>query len=1356
VEEPRLLPDGGALLEGQRARGAANAERSFGARPGALGDTVGCRTAVGREAAVGAADSGGRLTRYVPEMPAEPSALLRRCPLTAVAAHPVSGPDRRASARRLDAEVAAVDRARPPGSLLLVVGIADLSAPPHLHPVVADGPGYDGGWLTSASTGRAPYLQLLDVAPTALSALGLDAPDVMVGQPARTAAGRPADLVDAVRELADANAVSVAQHPLVPRFLLALVLLDLLLLGAAAVLLRRAARAETPDSLHPPAPPGARLLAGSALAVAALPAGSYLADLVPWWRSPAPGLTQALAVLLAAGALCAAALLGPWRRRPTGPVAALAGLSALVLGLDVLTGSHLQLDAVAGYSPLVAGRFSGFGNLAFGVFAAGALLAAGCLTELGGTRSGRVAVVGAVGLLALAVVGAPQWGNDVGGVLALSAAFGVVCLRTAGARLTVLRVAAILVAGAAVVGALGVADAARPAEQQTHLGRFVGQLRDGTAGIVLRRKAEANLGLLDSPLTLLVLGAALFVALLLYGPWSGLRRALALHPGARTGLVGALTVAVVGAAVNDSGIAVSAFVAAAAVPLALVLALGPAGAGSPVPPTLEPSPRRPAPSRRWAHGAATVLAVLPAVLLPVLPIPAGTRAAVAAPPRTQHVVVVGVAGLRWDDVSQRSTPTLAGLAARGSVAALSVRAAPGVTCPGEGWLTLGAGTYAALEDPGATKPARGCGARGPEPVTPDGVGGLLPTFPGVVRLNDALRFGAAPGLLGDRVRCTVAMGPGAALAAADTAGRVDRYLPVLPADPAPLLAGCPLTVVDLGTVPASDRGAAAAPGSPRGSAVRAADDLLGAVERALPPDAVLVVGGVSETTADDPRLHVAVVSGPGFGAGWLRSGSTRRLPYVQLADLAPTALDLLGAEVPGAVAGRPLRGTAPGRPASLDATVERLVDADVRARSQRAAVGPFFVGLAAASLLVLGAVVLALRRDRPGPAAPRGRRLLAGAAVALAAVPACTFLGNLVPWWRAPVPPPWRAVPLAVVVAVLAAAVAALALAGPGRRRPGWSLAVVGAVSAAVVALDAATGSRLQIDSLLGYNPLVAGRFTGIGNIAFAVLGTGAVLLAAALATARRPGGGGRGRAAAAVAAVGVPLVVVDGAPPWGADFGGVLTLVPALAAVALLAGGTRITAARLALAGLSGAALVAVVSVVDWLRPADSRSHFGRFVASVADGSAGGTVERKLLTNLDLLLAGPHTVGGLLAVVALVVVVLRPPAALREAYEAVPSLRPGLVGVVVLGLVGAATNDSGVAVPVVAGSVALPLALAVCLRVAGGERDAAPRSLPAAGRGDTREGHTREGGAGAGGGAGGPEPDPDPDPDRRPAQVLP
>ena len=90
------------------------------------------------------------------------------------------------------------------------------------------------------------------------------------------------------------------------------------------------------------------------------------------------------------------------------------------------------------------------------------------------------------------------------------------------------------------------------------------------------------------------------------------------------------------------------------------------------------------------------------------------------------------------------------------------------------------------------------------------------------------------------------------------------------------------------------------------------------------------------------------------------------------------------------------------------------------------------------------------RRSRPP-----GRRVLATAAVAAAALPVATYLAGLVPWERAGAPP------LALIAAVLVAdlAVAALAVLGPWRRRRLGPPLTVLALTFATLVADVLTGS---------------------------------------------------------------------------------------------------------------------------------------------------------------------------------------------------------------------------------------------------------------------------------------------------------
>ncbi|MCY7364357.1 MAG: hypothetical protein LH469_03425, partial [Frankiaceae bacterium] len=481
-------------------------------------------------------------------------------------------------------------------------------------------------------------------------------------------------------------------------------------------------------------------------------------------------------------------------------------------------------------------------------------------------------------------------------------------------------------------------------------------------------------------------------------------------------------------------------------------------------------------------------------------------------------------------------------------------------------------------------------------------------------------------------------------------------------------------------------------GTARAAAALAADRALGDLLTETRVEQLLVVGLSAGPGQDDPALHVALGSGRAFPPGALVSASTRRAPYVQLVDVAPTVLELLEQPVPEAMTGQPWRseGDQPD--------VAALVDLARLAEAQRTVTVPFFVVLLA---LELGLLLLLVRL----------RRFHLAEHVALAGVAAmgASYVANLLPWWRAPAP---LLTLLGVVVAV-SVGVATVALSpifasrratrradgAPGEDRRGKAggtserdllrpVGVAAAFTAGVLLLDLATGAHLQMSSVAGYSPLVAGRFAGIGNVAFGVLAA-ALLLALATLTRR----------AAVVAAVGVVAVVLDGAPPFGSDVGGVLSLVPALVLLAMLLSGRRVSVPRLLAAGLAGAVVVAAFALLDLTRAEADRTHLGRFAADVLDGTAGTLLRRKADAVLGLLFSSPVTALLPLLVAAAVYLVLRPPAPLRAVFDRAPAWRAGLLALGLTSAIGFAVNDSGAAVPALALVVAVPATVAVVLR---------------------------------------------------------
>src|SRR5664279_2958050 len=79
------------------------------------------------------------------------------------------------------------------------------------------------------------------------------------------------------------------------------------------------------------------------------------------------------------------------------------------------------------------------------------------------------------------------------------------------------------------------------------------------------------------------------------------------------------------------------------------------------------------------------------------------------------------------------------------------------------------------------------------------------------------------------------------------------------------------------------------------------------------------------------------------------------------------------------------------------------------------------------------------------------------------------------------------------------APISALALLTPWHRRTFGPLVVVTVTTMAVLALDVVNGSRLQLSSLIGLQPVSGGRFYRMGPVTFAVLATATLVLCIAL-----------------------------------------------------------------------------------------------------------------------------------------------------------------------------------------------------------------------------------------------------------------
>ena len=187
---------------------------------------------------------------------------------------------------------------------------------------------------------------------------------------------------------------------------------------------------------------------------------------------------------------------------------------------------------------------------------------------------------------------------------------------------------------------------------------------------------------------------------------------------------------------------------------------------------------------------------------------------------------------------------------------------------------------------------------------------------------------------------------------------------------------------------------------------------------------------------------------------------------------------------------------------------------------------------------------------------------------------------------------------------------------------------------------DVLTGSGLQLGSVFGQNPVVGGRFYGLGNTSFALYGLAVLVVVGWVAAS------GRSRRVAAVGRLALVVLVaalaVEALPSLGRRL---RRARPGCCSVGCSsspsAAGVRLTWGRVLVAVVGAGALAALVAVLDWLRPAESRTHLGEFVESVVSGEAGAVVGRKLAQNVTNL-GSPPLLAIAVATVVLVVVAWR------------------------------------------------------------------------------------------------------------------
>ncbi|MEV0282909.1 MULTISPECIES: hypothetical protein [unclassified Kribbella] len=626
------------------------------------------------------------------------------------------------------------------------------------------------------------------------------------------------------------------------------------------------------------------------------------------------------------------------------------------------------------------------------------------------------------------------------------------------------------------------------------------------------------------------------------------------------------------------------------------------------------------------------------------------------------VVVIGVPGLTWNDV--KASPELTALVNESHVGSITVKSAGPRTCPVDGWLTISAGTRA-----WGSVPDQACGD------LPAVSNGQVEGWQTYVDRQAEHHTGAPIGRLGQTGYPICGFGPGAAVALARTDGSVTNWQPEF--DAARLASNeCGDAIVAAGPMP---------PREGRDEARKRVADL---VAQARSAGGWVLLVGVSQTMANEHQQPlVAMQVPPDDGPRWLTSDSTRRPGLIQLTDVTATILkerdvaevDPAGSEAAGPLDGSEIHFTG-DRHSDAATVIEERLDTNERFEQPRPMLFAVSLTILAAELIALAWFVITR--------SPLSRRTFVFTLLTQGGFFIAVFLSTATMWWRWPAP----ALSLYCVVIGISALLAAVAQIAFKR----YAFLGIAGAAYGILLVDGVLGTPLQFGSMFTDGPVMGGRFYGFGNSTFATLAVAALVMAGW--AAQRLLDQSRKQAALAVLAIGGAAIVVDGRPGWGTDFGGILALTPAVLLMAWLTWRGSISWRALLGVGAAGVLAVSAVAFLDYLRPADQRSHFGTFVARLLDGDVSDILIRKLDMAAQYF-AGPAgwamLVGVVLAMLATVLPDRVPSEKYRTFYTSLPMIRPTLLAMSTCGLIGMVLNDSGVTLPAIMTGFALPLLVA-------------------------------------------------------------
>ena len=469
----------------------------------------------------------------------------------------------------------ALDAVTRAGGLLLVVPIAtdkDWYKQPYFGPLIVKGRDWHGE-IVSASTRRAGLATNLDIAPTALDAMGIATPETMLGKPLGWHADKR-DLSARIAAFARNDASIGAIDQLRDAWFLSWfcwAAIGVIALATAVALWSTRGRFR-----------GLAMFCEVAfvLLLSALPA-AWLMFAIDAQPTSVPEALHAFLVALAAVAGMTFALRAWFSAVRVAEPLFLTSLATLVVLADQWLGHPIE-SGLFSYSTAAGWRFYGMGNEGAAIAVGASIAAVALLADALAEKPALAAAVRRFGMplvggVVLATAAAPFAGANAGVAVWGVIAYAVAWATLNGVRLSWRSVVLTMLAIVVLVGAFAAIDLARSDGGGTHLARFASGILHGETSDTLAlvwRKLQNNINYLpQTPYTGLAIALALALATLRFAPWRPLRGALESAPAYAVAVLGVLMGGLAAWATEDSGIVMPALMLLAGATPLVMLAL---------------------------------------------------------------------------------------------------------------------------------------------------------------------------------------------------------------------------------------------------------------------------------------------------------------------------------------------------------------------------------------------------------------------------------------------------------------------------------------------------------------------------------------------------------------------------------------------------------------------------------------------------------------------------------------------------------------------------------------------------------------------------------------------------------------